>query len=61
MGLKALGQFYLRHHNAIQTVGLLAYLTEEVGMLVVIMLVAMTVTEFIFRSIATTFDGMIYR
>ena len=45
MGLKALGQFYLRHHNAIQTVGLLALLTVEVGVHIIIVIVVMTMAE----------------
>ena len=45
MALKALGQFYLRHHNAIQTVGLLALLTVEVGVHIIIVIVVMTMAE----------------
>lgn len=44
-GIKALGQFYLRHHNAIQTVGLLALLTVEVGVHIIIVIVVMTMAE----------------
>ena len=58
MGLKALGQFYLRHHNAIQTVGLLALLTVEVGVLVVVMIMVMTMAELVFRTIIAAFDSM---
>ena len=58
MGLKTLGQFYLRHHNAIQTVCLLALLTVEVGMHIIIVIVVMTMTEFKKLTIHSTINHM---
>ena len=58
MGLKALGQFYLRHHNTIQTVGLLALLTIKMGMHIIVVVVVMTMTELETQTIHSTIDGM---
>jgi hypothetical protein len=43
MCLESFWQFQCRHLHPFETVGLLAYLTEEVGMLVIIVFVAMAV------------------
>ena len=55
---KTLWQRDLWQFHPLQTIGLLAYLTEEMGVLVIIMVVVVTVTEFVLRAITTTLDGM---
>jgi len=42
----------------VKTVSLLTRLTIEMGMLVVIVLLTMTVAQFISRPVAATFDSM---
>ena len=44
--------------HAVETIGLLAHLTVEVGMLVVVVVVAVTVAEFIAYAVAAAFNGM---
>ena len=44
--------------HAVETIGLLAHLTVEVGVLVVIVFVAVTVAEFIAYAVAAAFNGM---
>ena len=58
MHLKTLGQIKRRHLQMVKTVSLLTLLTIEMGMLVVIMLLTMTVTQFISRPVAAAFDSM---
>ena len=58
MGVKALRQFYLRHLNAIQTVGLLALLAVEVGMHIIVVIIVMTMAEFKAQTIHSAIDGM---
>ena len=58
MELKTLWQVDVRQRYTLQTVCLLTHFTEEVRMLVVVMLMTMTVTELVFSAIAAAFDGM---
>ena len=58
MQLEAWRQHDFRQLHSFQAIGLLAYLTEEMGMLVVIMVVAVAVAELVFRAITATFNGM---
>lgn len=46
------------HFGIVETVGLVALLTVEMGVLVVVMIMVMTMAEFIFRTIVAAFDGM---
>ena len=55
---KTLRKSDLRQFHPLQTIGLLAYLTEEMGVLVIIMVMVVTVAEFLFRSVAAALDGM---
>ena len=58
MKLKARRQGDLRHVHIVQTIRLLAYLTEEMGMLILVVVVVMTVAEFVARPITAALDGM---
>ena len=58
MGIETWRQHYLWQINTIKTISLLALFTEKVRMLVIIVFVVMTMTEFVFRAIATTIDNM---
>ena len=42
----------------VKAVSALTYLAEEVRMLVVVVLLAVTVAEFVFRAVAAALDGM---
>jgi hypothetical protein len=42
----------------VKAVSALTYLAEEVRMLVVVVLLAVTVAEFVFRAVANALDGM---
>ena len=44
--------------HAVKAIGLLANLTKEVWVLVVIVVMTVTMTEFIAYAIAATFDGV---
>lgn len=55
---KTLRKSDLRQFHPLQTIGLLAYLTEEMGVLVIIMVMVVTVAEFVLRAITTALDGM---
>ena len=57
-GFKSFGQPYLWHFRIVEAVSLLTLFTVEVGMLVIIMFVAVTVAEFIPRAIAVAFNRM---
>ena len=56
--LKALGQLNLRHIGIVETEGLLTSLTEEVRMLVVVVLVVVAVAELITHTLAAALDDM---
>ena len=58
MDLETLGQCHFGQRGALQTIGLLAVLTVEVWMLVVIMVVAAAMAEFVPGTVAAPFDGM---
>ena len=58
MELKALWQDRLRHVQVVQTVGLLAYLTEEVRVLILVVFMVMTVAEFVASTVAATLDSV---
>ena len=58
MEFKTLRESDLRQFHPLQTIGLLAYLTEEMGVLVIIMVMVVTVAEFVLRTITTALDGM---
>ena len=58
MGLEALGQLDIGHFGIVEAVGLLARLAEEVGMLVVVVLLAVAMAQFVFRAVAGALDGM---
>ena len=51
-------QHRLRHLQMVEAVGSLAYLTIEVGVLVIVMLLTVTVAEFIFSAVAAAIDGV---
>jgi hypothetical protein len=48
----------LWHLHTIETIGLLTHLTVEVGMQVVIVVVAVTMAELIAYAVVAAFDGM---
>ena len=56
--LKALGQLNLRHIGIVETERLLTSLTEEVRMLVVVVLVVVAVAELIAHTLAAALDDM---
>ena len=58
MQLKAWRQCDLWQFHSLQAVGLLAHLTEEVGVLVVVVVMAVAVAEFVFRTVTATLDGV---
>jgi len=58
MQLKAWRQCDLWQFHSLQAVGLLADLTEEVGVLVVVMVMAVAVAEFVLRAVAAALNGM---
>ena len=58
MHLEAWWEYRLGHLQMVEAVGTLAYLTVEVGMLVIIVFLTVTVTEFVFRAVAASLDGM---
>ena len=58
MHLEAWGKYRFWHLQMVETVGALTYLTVEMGMLVIIVFLTVTVTEFVFRAVAATLDGM---
>ena len=53
-----MGHVELWHLHAVEAIGLLAYLTVEVGMLVVVVVVAVTMAELIACAVVATFDRM---
>ena len=58
MLLESRRQLHLGHFNTIETIRLLAHLTVEVWVLVVIVVLAVTTAELIACAVAATFDGM---
>jgi len=46
------------HFGIVEAVGLVALLTVEVGVLVVVMLMVVTMAELIFRALVATLNGM---
>ena len=55
---EALGEFDLRHIGIVEAVGLLALFAIEMGMLVVIVIVVVTMAEFIAYALTTTLNHM---
>ena len=51
-------QFRIWNLQTVQAVSALTNLAEEVRMLVVVVLLAVTVAEFVFRAVAAALDGM---
>lgn len=58
MQLKAWWQHNLWQFHPFQTIGLLANLTEEMGMLVVVMVVAVAVAKLVFRTVTATLNSV---
>ena len=51
-------QFGIWYLQTVEAVSALTNLAEEVRMLVVVVLLAVTVAEFVFRAVAAALDGM---
>ncbi len=58
VGQEAFGQFNVRQRLVVDAIGSLALLTEEMGMEVFIVLMAMAVAQLIFHALAPPFNDM---
>ena len=56
--LKLRWQSDLGHIHIVQAVGLLTHLTEEVRVLILVVVMVVAVAEFVAGGVATTLDGM---
>ena len=58
MDLEFWRQGDLGHVHIVQTVGLLTHLTEEVRVLILIVVMVVTVAEFVAGTVTAAFDGV---
>lgn len=57
-GFEAFGEGDGGEWGVFKAVGLLALLTEEMGMLIIVLFVVVAMTQFVLHALAATFDDM---